>query len=311
MISILLAKKIAEFFVYLLIGFALVKCGILKSEDSAVITKLSIYTMTPAIIIKAFQIDATGEINRGLMLAFADAVLIHVICILISSIYGKVANASEVERGSVIYSNGGNLIVPIVAAVLGEEWVIYSAAFISVFNMFIWTQGRSLFVGDEKIPWKKILLNVNIIATMIGLCMFICHIRITGIPLHVLSAFSDMLGPVSMIIVGMVLGSMKASNLFENKRIWGVLLMRLVVCPLCVLLIMWMIPTAWLPENGRQVMLVSFFAAMAPCAATINQFSILYNKDTKYASAINILSTLACIVSMPCMLYLFQIVMMK
>ena len=54
-------------------------------------------------------------------------------------------------------------------------------------------------------------------------------------------------------------------------------------------------------------MLISFLAACAPCAATINQFAILYSKNAEYASAINILSTLLCILTMPIMVYLFQI----
>lgn len=35
--------------------------------------------MTPAIIINAFQIDATGDVVKGLLLAFANAVLIHLV----------------------------------------------------------------------------------------------------------------------------------------------------------------------------------------------------------------------------------------
>ena len=43
----------------------------------------------------------------------------------IAKLYGRLTNATEVERASIIYSNGGNLIVPIVGSVLGDEWVVY------------------------------------------------------------------------------------------------------------------------------------------------------------------------------------------
>ncbi len=307
MISILLAKKIAEFFVFMFFGFLMVKTKILKSEDANVVTKLCLYIMTPAIIINAFQLEASGEVVAGLGLAVVDAIGIHLICIFISNIYGKLTHATAVEKASVIYSNGGNLIVPIVGSVLGEEWVVYSAAFVAVFNVFVWTHGRSVFVKEDKIPWKKVLLNVNILSIAVGLFMLAFDFQFTGIAANVVTELADMVGPFSMIIVGMVLAGMEPADMFKNKRIWGVLFMRLIFCPFIILIIMKLIPIENYITNGRTIMLVSFFAAMAPCAATISQFAVLYDKDAKYASAINILSTLACIITMPIMVYLYQI----
>lgn len=307
MISILLAKKIAEFFIFIILGFLIVRCNILKSIDSEVVTKLCIYLMTPAIIINAFQIDATGNVIKGLILAVFNAVIIHIVCIIIAKLYGRLTNATEVERASIIYSNGGNLIVPIVGSVLGDEWVVYSAAFVAVFNIFVWTHGRGMFAKEDGIPWKKILLNVNIISIGVGLFMLVFGFKFTGLASSVIASLADMVGPVSMIIVGMVLGGMKVQNIFSNNRIWGVICMRLIICPLVILLIMSLLPVESFVSGGDTVMLVSFLAACAPCAATINQFAILYSKNAEYASAINILSTLLCILTMPIMVYLFQI----
>ena len=311
MVSVLLAKKITELFAFILLGFLMVRTHLLKSEDSAVVTKLCIYLMTPAIIINAFQIEANGEIIKGLVLAFINAIFIHVICIGLAYLYGKISNATEVEKASVVYSNGGNLVVPIVGAVLGEEWVIFSAAFVAVFNVFVWTHGRSVFAKEDGIPWKKILLNVNILSIGVGILMLICNFRFTGVAEGVISSLADMVGPCSMIIVGMILGGMKIKEIFSNTRVWSVIFMRLIICPLVILFIMAVVPIdAWVP-NGKTIMLVSFFAACAPCAATINQFAILYKKDAKYASAINVLSTLLCIITMPIMVYFFQAIVGK
>ena len=310
MISILLAEKIAEFFVFIFLGYLLVKCKIVKSEDSGVLTKICLYLMMPAIIINAFQIESASEIARGLVLATINAIIIHIVCILITNIYGIIFNATEVEKASVVYSNGGNLIVPIVGSVLGEEWIVYSAAFVAVFNIFVWTHGRSIFVKEDKLPWKKILLNVNIISIGIGLIMLIFNIRFTGIAGNVIASLADMVGPVSMLIVGMILGGMRLRELVSKNRIWGVIALRLIICPLVILIIMKFMPVERVILDGRMIMLVSFLAASAPCASTVNQFAILYGKDANYASAINIVSTILCIVTMPLMVYLFQLIVM-
>ena len=48
------------------------------------------------------------------------------------NLLGHALHLDAVEKASMIYSNAGNLIIPIVTAVLGKEWVIYSSAFLSV-----------------------------------------------------------------------------------------------------------------------------------------------------------------------------------
>jgi len=51
---------------------------------------------------------------------------------------------------------------------------------------------------------------------------------------------------------------------------------------------------------------ISLLAAIAPSASNINQVAILYNHDAKYASAINILTTLSCIAFVPLWVMVFE-----
>ena len=88
--------------------------------------------ISACVIINAFQIDYSREIRDGFLLALLAAVLIHVILFLLCRILGKFLKFSSVEKASLIYSNAGNLIIPLVTAVLGEEWVIYASAFLCV-----------------------------------------------------------------------------------------------------------------------------------------------------------------------------------
>lgn len=58
-ISILLAQQIAQLFLILIMGYAVVKVGLLKSSDSRVLSVVMVYLVTPCVIINAFQIDDT------------------------------------------------------------------------------------------------------------------------------------------------------------------------------------------------------------------------------------------------------------
>ena len=57
------------------------------------------------------------------------------------------------------------------------------------------------------------------------------------------------------------------------------------------------------------ILLIVFLAIIAPAASTVTQMSQVYGNDSKYASAINVMTTLLSIVTMPLMVLLYQTVM--
>ena len=65
-ISILLMEQIIELFIMILMGFIIVKAGIVKDEDSKVLSKIVLYLIIPCVIINAFQVDYTDQVpNNG------------------------------------------------------------------------------------------------------------------------------------------------------------------------------------------------------------------------------------------------------
>ena len=122
-ISILLMEQIVELFIMILMGFIIVKAGIVKDEDSKVLSKVVLYLIIPCVIINAFQVDYTSKTVKGLLIALTASVILQVVLLVIISIMGRLFHLNEVEIASVYYSNSGNLIVPIVTFILGQEWV--------------------------------------------------------------------------------------------------------------------------------------------------------------------------------------------
>ena len=69
MLSLLLFKQIAQMFLALFMGFALVRCGVLKSSDSKVLSRLALYVITPCVTINSYQIQFTADRLQGMLLA--------------------------------------------------------------------------------------------------------------------------------------------------------------------------------------------------------------------------------------------------
>ena len=186
MISLILAKKILSLFLVMALGIVLVRCGIVRSRDSKVLSMISLYLVMPCVIISSFQVKYQPEILNGLLLALATAVLLHLVLIVVVGFLGKVLKLDGVEETSLIYSNAGNLIIPIVTAILGKEWVIYTSAFLSVQLFLLWSHAKMKLCGEKGIDLKKILTNINMIAIFAGVLLFL--LKVLGILLLVVLA---------------------------------------------------------------------------------------------------------------------------
>ena len=55
--SLLLMEQILELFLMILMGFIIVKAGIVTDEDSKVLSKIVLYLIIPCVIINAFQVN--------------------------------------------------------------------------------------------------------------------------------------------------------------------------------------------------------------------------------------------------------------
>lgn len=307
MISLILAKKILSLFLILAMGFLAVRGGVVDAKESKTLSTISLYVIMPCVILSSFQVDYTREVLDGLILAFAAAICIHIGLLVVTALVGKLLKLDAVEKASVIYSNAGNLIIPLVTALLGKEWVIYSCAFVCVQQTLLWTHAKMLLCREKKPELRKIVTNVNMISIFAGILLFLSGIRFPAVIQDALDATSVMVGPSAMIVTGMLIGGMDRKKLFSYRRTWLVAALRLVLLPLLAVAFLKWSPLAAMVPDGETILLITLLAAIAPPAATITQMALVYGQDADYAGAANIVSTLLCIITMPVMVMLYQI----
>ena len=307
-ISLLLMQQITELFLMIFMGYVIVKARLLKGEDSKVISKIVLYLIIPCVIINAFQVDYTSEKVQGLLLAFAASVMLQVLLLIIVWGAGRMG-LNEVEKATVYYSNAGNLIMPIVTFVLGQEWVLYGCVFMSVQIVFVWSHGKWVLSRQSKIDWKKILLNINMVAVFAGVFLFFTKIRLPQILNQTFGSVGSMIGPASMMVTGMLIAEMSLKDIFTNGRVYFITFLRLIAVPAVALLLLKVSGLVNGSPDGKKLLLIVFLAVITPSASTITQMCQVYGNDSQYASAINVMTTLFSIVTMPLMVLLFQMIL--
>ena len=304
-VAILLLNQIVQLFLMILMGILLVKSGVLRAGQSKSLSVVVLYIVMPCVIIHAFQVDYTKEIRNGLLLALLAAVIIHLIMLLVTEVLSRLCHMDAVEKVSVIYSNSGNLIIPIVTGVLGEEWVIYSSAFMCVQLILMWTHGKSVLCGEKGGNLKKILTNVNMIAILLGIVLFLLRIKLPSILEGTIASVSSMVGPISMIITGMLIGGMSLKKIVGYHRVWLMTFFRMILIPAIILIVLKVSGLSGLHPDGDTILLISFLASITPAASTMTQMAQIYGKDADYASVINVVTTVVCIITMPLMVLIY------
>ena len=305
MITLLLLQQIVVFLLMMACGFAVVKLGLISAKNSRTLSVITIYIVMPCVMINAFQIEYSKSIRNGFFLAVAAAILIHIFLLAFVKLIGKPLKLSVVERASIIYSNSGNLVIPLVTVVLGEKWVIYASAFLSVQMILMWTHGQSLMEERAGVNWKKILCNINLIAIILGIALFFAQIRLPAVLGNAMSQISATLGPICMMMLGMTMTEVNWKDIFSHSRIYLITLLKMVVTPLIILLLLKYLPLAAMVKDGQTILLISLMAVITPSATTVVQLAQLYDQEPVYASTINVMTTLVSIVTMPLMVMLY------
>ena len=307
LVSLLLFEKIVSLFLILASGYVLVKLKVLRSADSRILSQLCLYLVVPIVIINAFSVEYTPEILKGFALSSAAALTVLLLNVLLGYVCRKTLKLDPVEECSVVYSNAGNLIIPIVASVLGPEWVLYTSPFICLQLIFIWTHGYQVITEQKGMDLKKVITNINVIAILIGILFFALQIKLPYVIRETFDSIGSLLGPVSMLVTGMLIGGMDLKKVFLSKRVWLTAFLRLIVFPLLPLLVLKYCGLQTLHPGGANILLISFFACISPSAAMITQMAQVYGKDAEHASAVNVLTTLLCIATMPLLVMLYQL----
>ena len=305
--SLLLTKQIAELFIMILLGYILVKSNLLTKQDSKVLSTVALYIVTPCVIINAFQVQHSQDVKNGLILSFLAAIIIHIIYIVGVRIVGKGYTLNGVEKATIIYTNAGNLIIPLVQALLGKEWVVYTTGYILVTTIFIWTHGRMLICEEKGFNVKELLKNVNVVACIMGILMFALKIQIPSSITETMDSISATIAPISMIVAGMLIAGMDVKDCLKNKRLYIITFLKMIVFPLFAVSLLKFTNLSSMVKNGDIILLISLLASIAPTAASVTQLAQIYDADSEYASAYYFITTLLCILTMPVFVWFYQL----
>ena len=290
-------------------GFILARAGIVTQQECGAISRISVYIFVPCMLFGSFLTEWTQERIIGMGLATLGAALIHLLFILVTALVRRIRPMSEVDAASLIYTNAGNLLIPLIIGTIGSEYIIYSAAYMVVQNLLLWGYSAGRIGGCKGMQLRKVATNPAIISIFLGLLLMVVPITLPAPLVQTIQDVGACMAPVSMILVGILCASFNLRQAFGMPGVWRIVGLRLVLYPLLTLPVLMGLNRMVSHPNGWEILFVLLLAGAAPSAAQVTQVAQLYEQEPERASCINMLTTLLCAFTLPVDTLLSQLVL--
>ena len=294
---LILLQQILIMFLLAAVGFIAFRTGKISNEGSKTIGNILIYISLPAVIVKGFMVERTGERITGLLISMAAAAVILGICILVSRLCFR---NDPIASFGAAFSNPGFFGIPLITAILGDGGVFYVAPFIAFLNLLQWSYGVSLLTGRKTgLKAKQILTAPFMIAIVVGLILFFTKLSLPVVVTKTLDFCVGLNTPLAMFAVGVYLAQCSFRKMLKKKKLYAISAIRLLLIPLIVLALLTVIPG--ISNDIRYGMLIS---AACPVGSNLAVYAQLHDKDYTYAVETVATSTLFCIVTIPLLVQL-------
>ena len=295
--------QVLVLFVLIAVGAVLTKCGMITEQGSRTMTDVVLYAVTPCVIVNAFQREYEPRMLGGLLTALLAAFLSLGFSVLLAELmYRK----KDVDRGvvlkfSLVFSNCGFMALPLQQAILGDDGVFYGAAYVAMFNIFMWTYGLLRMSGKKNLRSAlKAVVNPGIIGTIVGFILFAFSIKLPAMLASSVSFLAALNTPVPMLVIGYHLVHANLRRVLTDKDAYIAMLFRLVLIPLAVMGVMILL------RVDPVITTATVIAVSAPVAAFTTMMSTKYGHDTELSAGIVSASALFSLLTMPLVVGLTQ-----
>ncbi len=240
--GVLLLQQMIVLFIYILIGYGAARKGVMDETFSKKISWIVVNAANPALTISAV-VNGDGTIKgEELILTAVAAFVILGGMVLLSLVMPFLFCVKRKHQGVYrlmsAFNNIGFMGYPVIAAVYGQEALLYAAIFSMLFNVLMYTYG--IWTVQEKgsggIELGKIF-NIGVIGSLIAIVIYLAGIPTPEFFNTTMAGLSGLTAPLSMMVIGISLTSIRLKELFTDIRLLLYSLTKLLVLPVLVMLV--------------------------------------------------------------------------
>jgi len=300
-LAIISFRQIMMMVILMAVGILCAKVNLIDQDTNKKLSSFVLMLVNPLVIFLSYQRSFDKKLLQGLLLSFGLALLSYSISLIVThTIYrNKKENTFAVEKYASVYTNSGFIGIPLVQGVFGLEGVFYLTAYLTIFNLLVWTHGVIVMSGKRDFTSiKRAMVSPAFSAIILGFLSFLIRFELPellSVSLHMLGSTNT---PLAMIVAGVSMSQANIGKILKDGRIYKLCFVRLIVIPL---LVMFTFTFFDLPVILTGT---STIAVACPVAANIILFAYRYERDSLYAAELFAATTVLSMLTMPLLLLL-------
>lgn len=227
--------KVGMLLIFIGIGYFLRWHHDLPDDAGRVLSLLCSLVFLPAYFITNMSRNVTMDVLGEKALLVGYGALFVLSAVGLSFLLSKPLGRSRIERNSLIYAfafpNYGYFGYPVIEGVFGSVMLADVMVFLIPMSLITHSFGYSLFIGEGKVPLKKVLLTPIVISLLIGIAMGLAGIVLPPFVDSALQGLAGCMSPCSMLLAGFMLGKFPLKDLMTGWRPYAYSAIRLIAIP--------------------------------------------------------------------------------
>ncbi len=294
-------------------GYILIKAKLVSNETSGVLSKVLVLVGMPFLIVNGvLKINFDSEALVVIGISALIAIIYHFFLIFSSKFVAGTKLGEKnygISRFCIIFSNNGFLGIPLATAlfILDAPLTVTGVIVINIItNVLMQTAGVSIISGEKKKFSFKILLNPLIIAFFIGIIINLSGLTKILPQVATYSAYlSNIVTPLSMLILGMQLGNVNVKKLFTNIKMYYVSAVKLIAVPMIIVGVLLIIDV--FIKIPAELIMGAFIAFAMPTAGLASAYATIYDGDVENAVYYTMGSTVFSVATIPLLYFLLTV----
>jgi Predicted permeases len=224
------------------IGIYLYKKGVVDSNTSPKLSTIVVDICNPALILASILSGNITATHKDLLIGMVIGVIFYAFLIVLGLILPRILRVKPDDRRyynmMTVYTNTGFIGIPIARAILPENAILYVIIVNVMYSLLFYTHGITvLSAGKEKMNLKRVFSPGTIMAVL-ALVVFWFNLTPPPIISNSISYIGNPTVFLSMTILGVSIARSNLIGGLKNVRIWGYVLIRMILVPVMVALVL-------------------------------------------------------------------------
>ncbi len=289
------------------VGIYLNKKGILTPDTNKKLSSMIVDVTVPFLIIASVGSITDGSQGDVLLMLFGGIAL-YCTFPLLGWLAALLVRAPKGTKGiymcTMMFANTAFMGYPVVQALYGETAIFYTTIFNFGYNILFYTLASFLIDRDAGAASSfdmKRLLTPGLIVGVLAVAVNLTGFKLPQLILQPSSFIGNITTPLSMLIIGANMADYSIKDIFGEKRIYVITVLRLLVMPIltaCYLNVL---------TDNKPLICMSAITIGMPVGSMVAMAGSRYESTARLSNICVVMSTICSMVTIPILAIIFRI----